>query len=209
MKIPTLQVAEDFLDEAEKRNPGPWVQHSKYAAEAAKLIAAHHPRLDPQCSYILGYLHDIGRREGVTDMRHIIDGYRFLQSKGFDAAARICLTHSFPIKNVGIASGVWDCSAEELRFVEGFLSRIEFNEYDRLLALCDALSLPTGFCLIEKRLFDVALRKGLNDHTLEKWQGFFDLQKELEGTIGQSIYRVLPGVVKNTFGFDPTDSSSE
>jgi hypothetical protein len=209
MKIPRLDEAVGFLDEAETLNPGPWVQHSKYVAQAAKLIATHHPRLDPNTAYIMGYLHDIGRREGVTDIRHIIDGYHFLNDKGFDDAARICLTHSFPIKKVQAASGTWDCTAEELRFVEDFLDQIEFDEYDRLLALCDALCLSTGFCLIEKRLFDVALRKGFNDHTLEKWQGFLTLQKEMEVAIGQSIYGVLHGVVENTFGFDPANSAEK
>ena len=197
----SLKEALGFLDEAERRNPGPWVPHSKYVAEAARRIAERHPDLDPQAAYVMGCLHDIGRREGVTDMRHIIDGHRFLQDRGFDDAARVCLTHSFPVRKLEVASGEWDCSRAERQFVEEFLASIELNAYDKLLALCDALSLPTGFCLIEKRLFDVALRKGINDHTLEKWRGFFGLQAEFEGAIGQSIYRVLPGVAENTFGF--------
>ena len=204
MKIPTLQEAEAFLKEAEKRNPGPWIQHSKYVADAAKRIATHHPRLDPECAYIMGYLHDIGRREGVTDMRHIVDGYHFLHNKGYDDAARICLTHSFPIKNINVASGTWDCSDEDFQFVKTYITNIEFNDYDKLLVLCDALSLSTGFCLIDKRLLDVALRRGLFEHTLDKWNGIFTIQKEIENAIGQSVYRLLPGVVETTFGFDPT-----
>lgn len=63
------------ISEGQELNPGPWVQHSLWAARAAGSIASHHPRLDPDVAFVMGYLHDIGRREGVTGMRHILDGF--------------------------------------------------------------------------------------------------------------------------------------
>jgi hypothetical protein len=205
LKLPELQDAIQLLIEAEKQNPGHWVQHSMYVAKAAELIAAHHPSLDPTTAYIFGCLHDIGRREGVTDLRHTLDGYNYLVNKGFDDAARICLTHSFPIKNIYAGTGILDCSQAELEFLKDFLAKIDFTDYDRLLQLCDSLALPTGFCLIEKRLVDVALRRGVNDLTIDKWKAFFTIKEEFEQVIGQSIYRLLPGVVGNTFGLNLTD----
>ncbi|NKB66607.1 MAG: HD domain-containing protein [Candidatus Latescibacteria bacterium] len=201
MKIPTRQEANAFLSEANTLNPGPWFQHSLFVAQAAEAIAAHHDDLNAEDAYILGCLHDIGRREGPTDLRHILDGYRFLHDKGFTDSARICLTHSFPLQDIQAYSGESDCSADEVQFIEVYLARIEYTEYDRLLQLCDALALPTGFTLIEKRLVDVALRRGVNKLTTAKWQAFLDLEKKFSQSIGQSIYRVLPGVVENTFGF--------
>jgi hypothetical protein len=53
---------------------------------------------------------------------------------------------------------------------------------------------------------DVALRRGVNKYTVEKWKTFLDLQKEFEQTIGQSIYSLLPKVIENTFGFDPNSN---
>jgi hypothetical protein len=35
-----------------------------------------------------------------------------------------------------------------------------------------------------------------------RWKAYLNLQKEFEKAIGQSIYKVLPGVIENTFGFD-------
>ncbi len=198
-RLPSLKEAIQLMKEAEKSNPGPWVQHSIFTAQAAELIASRHPSLDPSVSYIIGYLHDIGRRKGVTDLRHTIDGYYFLVEKGFDDAARFCLTHSFPYKNINAGSGKWDCSQDELNFVNAFLAEAEYTEYDKLIQLCDALALPTGFCLIEKRLVDVALRRGINNFTVEKWKAFLRIQKEFEQVIEQSIYAVLPGVMDNTF----------
>jgi hypothetical protein len=202
--VPDLEKATQMLAEAESLNSGPWVRHSQFAAQAARLIAARLPSLDPDTAYVFGLLHDIGRREGVTDLRHTLDGYTYLCGQGFPGAARICLTHSFPLKDARTGSGHWDCSDDELRFVTDFLAATEYDEYDRLLQLSDALALPEGFCLIEKRMVDVALRRGINAYTLPKWRAFLQLQKEFEAVIGQSIYSLLPGVVSSTFGFDPS-----
>ena len=152
MKIPALAEAERLLNEAEAKNPGGWADHARYVALAARNIAEVHPDLAPETAYILGLLHDIGRREGVTKMRHGLDGYLYLSDLGYDDAARICITHSFVIKDMALHEGRWDCSKEEFDTVERFLERIEFTGYDRLLQLCDALAIPSGICLMEKRI---------------------------------------------------------
>lgn len=200
MKIPTRQQAEKYLTEAGILNPGPWVEHSRHTAEAARRIAAHHPAIDPEAAYILGLLHDIGRRDGIHGMRHVVDGYNFLQAEGYPYAARICLTHSYPIPDVNAGSNNWDGTPTERQFVADFLAQVEYTPYDRLIQICDALALPSGPVLMEKRLVDVVLRYGFNQYTLEKWRVFFTIQREFNEAIGQSIYSVLPGIVKTTFG---------
>ena len=199
MKIPSLEEASALLAEAEQRNPGAWVSHSVFAAKAAQAIALGYPGLDPQTAFIMGYLHDIGRREGVTDMRHVLDGFNYLTRQGYEDAARVCLTHSFPVKDVQAMVGQWDCTASELEFIQGYLDGIECDGYDRLIQLCDALALPSGFCLIEKRLVDVALRHGLNEYTIPRWKAYLNIQNEFEKVLNKSIYDCLPGVVDNTF----------
>jgi hypothetical protein len=203
MQTPTRQQAKNYLAEARRRNPGPWVEHSIQVAQAAQRIAVAHPNLDPEKAYVFGLLHDIGRREGVSDMRHVLDGYKFLLAEGYPKAARICLTHSYPIADVGARSGKWDGTAEEESYVANFLAKIEFTVYDRLIQLCDAICLPSGPVLMEKRLLDVTLRHGPNKFTTRKWQAFFDIKSEFESAIGKSLYSLLPGVVENTFGFTP------
>ncbi len=136
-------------------------------------------------------------------MRHVIDGYNFLIDEGYPDAARICLTHSYPLADVNAGSSPWDGSTSERKFVAEYLAKIEYTPYDRLIQLCDAICLPTGPVLMEKRLLDVTLRHGPNAFTTRKWQAFFDIQKEFEKAIGKSIYSLLPNVVENTFGFTP------
>jgi hypothetical protein len=198
-KIPTLEKAEEMLKEAGQLNPGLWVEHSLHVAEGAKLIAAHCEDLNPEIAYIVGMLHDIGRRFGVTDMRHSIDGYNYLIKDGYDFAGRICLTHSHPTGNIKEAFGKWDCSDEEYKFVEKFLDATEYNDYDKLIQLFDALALPKGFTLMEKRMIDVALRHGLNDYIVPKWKATFEIKTYFESRIGKSIYSILPNVIENTF----------
>jgi hypothetical protein len=199
MQIPSIEQAETILEEAGALNPGPWTSHSRKVAQAACLISNQHPGLEAEAAFILGLLHDIGRRQGVTGMRHVLDGYRYLVELGYPDAARICLTHSYPAKNAAEGAGGWDDTEEDYQFVQTFLNGIEYSPYDRLIQLCDSISLPSGFCLMEKRLVDVVMRYGFNDHTLSKWTAFFEIKKEFEAVIGFSIYRLLPDVIETTF----------
>lgn len=201
MRIPDRATAEALLDEAGVHNPGPWVVHSQRVAEAAEAIAACLPGLAPDVAYILGLLHDMGRRAGVTGMRHVLDGYRFLADRGYEDAARINMTHSFAVKDLRAIFGEWDCTSDELNFIEAYLARVEYDDYDRLIQLCDSLAMAEGFVLMEKRMLDVALRYGgISDYTLEKWRATFSIKHDFEHRMGRSVYGLLPGVVENTFG---------
>ncbi len=119
------------------------------AAETARRIAEHHPAIDADAAYVMALLHDIGRTTGgpdVADVRHVLDGYRSMLERGFDDSARVCLTHSFPIKRADAFAGRWDCPGEEKQFVQDYLDRIEYTAYDRLVQLCDALPFHQGRC---------------------------------------------------------------
>jgi hypothetical protein len=96
-------------------------------------------------------------------------------------------------------SSKWDGTLEEKEFVAEFISRISYNLYDKLIQLCDAICLPSGPVLMEKRLVDVTIRYGFNDFTVEKWRAFFKIKQDYEDTIGCSIYAILPDVIQNTF----------
>lgn len=199
MKVPSIEAAKLLLAEAGRLNPGPWVNHSKYTAEAARHIAGHCEKLDPETAYLLGYLHDIGRRFGVSQLRHIIDGYRFMTRLGYGGCARICLTHSFPLKNIDSYAGNHDCTDEELHFIGEYIASVNYSKYDELIQLCDALTTPRGFCLLEKRLVDVALRYGINDLTVPKWKATLAIKEKFEKELGMSIYDLLPGIKETAF----------
>jgi len=203
MTVPGIDAAHAMLEEGAERNPEPWVDHCRAVGAAARAIAERHPALDGNVAYVLGLLHDIGRRSsgpGVADVRHILDCHAYLMELGFPDAARICLTHSFPIKEADAFASPWGELQTERRWVQKFLDGVEYTDYDRLIQLCDSLALPGGPVLLEKRLIDVALRHGFNAHTLTKWRAFLEIKQEFDAAVGGSIYAVLEGVVENTFG---------
>jgi predicted hydrolase (HD superfamily) len=127
--VPTCEMAEQLLAESAALNPGPWEKHSRNVARGAKIIADHLTDLDPERAYIVGLLHDIGRRFGVTGMRHALDGYQFLSKQGYGGAARICLTHSYPDKHSPHGANPWDGSEQEWQTVVDYLARIEYDDY--------------------------------------------------------------------------------
>jgi hypothetical protein len=201
MHLPPLEQAEAYLKDGAERNPGPWVAHSRLVAQGARLIAENHPALKPEPAYIFGLLHDIGRRFGATHMKHALDGYTFFVAEGFPSVGRICLTHSYPDKTLP-AQSAWDGTPEEFKMYMDMLVSCEYDLYDRLIQLMDCLALPDGFCLMEKRFVDVTLRYGFNAHTVQRWKAFFAVKKEIEDTLGFSVYRLLPGIVETTFYTD-------
>ena len=200
MRIPDRAEAESLLAEGGRLNPGPWVQHSLNVARAAELIAGATQDMDADAAYVLGCLHDIGRRYGVSGMRHALDGYHYLLSLGHADAARVSLTHSYAFQDARAVFGEVDCTPEQLLQLEALLAQIEYDEYDRLIQLCDALAMASGYVLIEKRLVDVLLRYGCNDLVVPKWRAIMDLKTHFDDRTGGSVYELLPGVAANTFG---------
>lgn len=93
--LPTREKAEVLLKAAEECNPGPWGNHCRVAAHCAERIAQACGDLDVNKAYILGLLHDIGRKFNVRHLGHVADGYSYMMSLGYDEVAKICLTHSF------------------------------------------------------------------------------------------------------------------
>ena len=45
---------------------------------------------------------------------------------------QICLTHSFPYKDVRAYNGKNDCNEEETLFIKEYLENTEYDDYDRL-----------------------------------------------------------------------------
>ncbi|MDY4507836.1 MAG: HDOD domain-containing protein [Candidatus Faecousia sp.] len=191
-------IAENALAQAERANPGPWADHSRYVALACQNIASRCPNLDADLAYIYGLLHDIGRYAGVTSERHLIDGYRYCMVRGWEKAAQICISHAFMVKDISSSIGVFDMPPEDNAFMADFVKHAVYDDYDYLVQLCDALALPTGFCLLEKRFVDVAIRYGTHPATVDRWKAVLAIQARFEAAIGGSIYDCLPGAVENS-----------
>ncbi|WFR58741.1 HD domain-containing protein [Anaerocolumna sp. AGMB13025] len=198
-KYPARHIAEEELMNAGRMNPGLWIGHSRYVAKACQIIAGLTDTMDEEKAYILGLMHDIGRRVGIVSERHLIEGYKYCKSKGWEDTAKICITHSFMIQDTKTSIGKWDVPEEEYIFMRDFVASARYDDYDLLVQLGDNLALATGFCLLEKRFVDTTRRYGVNEYTVARWNRVFEIKEHFEKLIGTSVYQVLPGVKENTF----------
>lgn len=183
--------ANALLAWAQEQNSGPWVSHSQVVARIAETIASR-CGLDPHKAYVSGLLHDFGRYEGVSGLHHIYAGYDFFKNRGKDTLARICLSHSFPYQDIGaFGGGRFDCTEEEIQSIRTFLVRTEWNDYDKLIQLSDAMGAPEGVCLIDVRILNVVRRYGFDDYTLRKWDSIFSIKRYFDEKCKMNIYKLF------------------
>lgn len=187
--MPTRTEAERLLREAEGQNPGPWGDHSRVAAHCAEKIAASCAGLDAEKAYILGLLHDIGRRYGARHLGHVSDGYRYMMSLGYDEVAKVCLTHSFSDRSVESYIGRSDTTDEELAAIRTALAETDLDDYDRLIQLCDSLAGSEGVLDIEERMLNVKRRYGC--YPQEKWDHNLSLKRYFEKETGKDLYDIV------------------
>ena len=186
--LPTREEAMALIRDGLSNNPGPWGKHSLTAAHCAEKIAAACGDIDEEKAYVLGLLHDIGRKFGVRHLGHVSDGYRFMMSLGYDEAAKICLTHSFNNHTLDEYIGKLDVSDEEMEMIKTELARTVYDDYDRLIQLCDSLAGAEGVLDIEDRMNDVKKRYGF--YPQDKWDSNMRLKQYFEKKMKKDIYLV-------------------
>lgn len=188
MDYPARKAAEVLLKEAETLNPGSWGNHSRVAARCAETIARR-CCLNPEKAYVMGLLHDIGRRFGRGHLRHVWDGYRYMMELGYPAVAQICLTHSFNLPELELYIGQQDLEAGELEMLIDALGSAEYDDYDQLIQLCDCLAGSEGVVNMEARMDDVARRYGF--YPEEKRQSNYELWNYFTAQCGADLHELL------------------
>ena len=192
--FPTVEEAQKELEIAETMNPGPWVKHSMNVGIAARNIAERIPGMDAEKAYVVGMLHDIGRRckRGFVDIpTHVYEGYKYCMEKGWDEAARICMTHSYLQMQDEFD---YEPETENGKAIKEFIVSTTPDDYDKLIQLCDALATDYGFVILEKRFVDVTRRYGIMEGYIKGWEVAFKIKEDFEERMGCSIYDVLPDI---------------
>lgn len=186
--LPTREEAMELVRDGLLCNPGPWGKHCLTTAHCAEKIASACGNMDAEKAYILGLLHDIGRKFGVKHLGHVLDGYLYMKSLGYDDVARICLTHSFNNHTVDEYIGKFDVSGDELSFIKTELDKIMYDDYDMLIQLCDSLAGTEGVLDIQQRMDDVKKRYGF--YPKNKWNTNIRLMNYFEKKANKNIYVV-------------------
>lgn len=186
--LPTREEAIELVRDGLVANPGPWGRHCLTAAHCAEKIADACGDMDLEKAYILGLLHDIGRKFGVRHLGHVSDGFSYMKKLGYDEVAKICLTHSFNNHTVDEYIGKFDVTERELALIKSELEKITYDEYDMLIQLCDSLAGADGVLNIEERMGDVKKRYG--SYPQNKWDSNIRLMHYFENKMGKNIYQV-------------------
>ena len=193
--VPSRQQAEQILAEGQERYSevsqvhGRWADHCRTAAACAEKIAARCSGLDPDKAYVLGLLHDIGRRWGDGHLRHVYYGWKYMAEQGYDQVAKICLTHSFQIQGIDAYVGKRDIPPEALAELTAALEAAVYDDYDRLIQLCDSIAGTDGPVDMAARMEDVRRRYG--DYPQDKWDKNFELKGYFEHWAGADLYDIV------------------
>ena len=194
--LPSIIDAEKELQIAETLNPGPWVKHSLNVGIAARNIAEKIPNLDRNKAYVLGILHDIGRRVGIVNIpKHGYEGYYYCINNGWAEVAKICMTHSYVLMQDNFN---YEPTTKEENEIKKYILNCQPDEYDLLIQLCDSLATDYGFVIIEKRFVDVVRRYGIMEKYIEGWNKLFEIKEHFESKMNCSIYDFLPDIEKTT-----------
>ena len=201
--IPSLQKAKQLWQEGidfRLKQPYDWpiykeyVFHTTGVAEAAQKIAEKTPYLNSEKAYIVGLLHDYGKKydEKLIGKFHAQTGYEELLKLGYDECARICLTHSFPNKKFNDKYYA-SYRPEWLHWAHQKLDEIEeYDDYDRLIQLCDMFFEGMSKVGFEERLAGIRKRYGLDKEQTKEQEKYTKRNKTYFDTLcGMDVYNIL------------------
>lgn len=201
--FPTLQQAQEIWEDGisyRKANYGilPQIEkeyrfHTTKIAEICQTLASQIDGLNPERAYILGLMHDYGKRinERVANRFHGLEGYHVLLGMGYPHLARICLTHTFPVHDFDI-DFYPNYNIADLLEVKNILKDIIYDDYDRLVQYADKLCEGLNIVSFEQRMSALVTRYHLqqkhSDYLLAESKVLKDYFDKL---CGIDTYKVL------------------
>lgn len=184
-----FKMLEDFRNKVEDTN---WIEHSICVGNTAEKIAEK-LGIDVEKAKICGYIHDIGK--GIADFAdHPMQGYKYLRNLGYYEYANICLTHSYLNNDINCVSA--ELHSKDIKFIEEFIKNHEYTIYDKLIILCDLISMNVNVTL-DKRLIDIIDRRGVHKNTVYNIRESKKLKKEFDEMLGYNVYELFPKITEN------------
>jgi putative nucleotidyltransferase with HDIG domain len=169
-----------------------YIYHTTGVAESAYKIAQK-CNLDPQKAYVAGLLHDYGKiqNEKQTGFAHFLYGYEKMTELGFGFIAKICLTHSFPYKDFSFDDYI-SYKKEDLIKTKNILSEIEYDDYDRLIQLCDIFYEGMNKVTYQRRIEGIKERYNLSDSQIKPIKEGAEMNKAyFDKLCSCDIYEIL------------------
>ena len=172
-----------------------WIKHCICVGNAAEKIADK-LNLDTDFAKTLGYIHDIGKRNGYdSNIKHEISGYDYILELGYDEEyARICITHSFLNNDINcVAGGVISEDTYKYDFLKDYVKNHQYTTYEKIINLCDLICKYNNMTL-EKRIIEIMLRRGCHSNTVYHIIEAQKLKKQIEELLGCSVYSLFDDI---------------
>lgn len=170
-----------------------YVFHSTGVAKAAQTIASRTADMNPEKAYIIGLLHDYGKKydERASGKFHGRTGFEVLNAMGYPEAAKICLTHTFPDKDFNDADYA-SYRPEWLAWAHHELAKVTYDDYDRLIQLCDMFFEGMQMVDFETRFSGIVRRYNLRPEDVSALRRNAERNKKyFDAKTGTDIYQLL------------------
>ena len=176
-----------------------WIDHSICVGNSAGIIASA-LNLDVDFAKTLGYIHDIGKRNGFEPgvNNHAIGGYEYIIGLGYNKKyASICLTHSFLNNDINcVAVGVPKKDKYKYDFIKKYVESHEYTIYEKIINLCDLICKQNNMT-IEQRLIEIMTRYGVFENTVYHIKEAQKLKKYFDDLLGYNLYDLFPEIKDN------------
>lgn len=187
-----LELLENSRGLAEDDN---WITHCICVGNSASKIVQK-LNLDEDFAKTLGYIHDIGKRNGFNHiMKHEISGYNYILELGYDKEyASVCITHSFLNNDINcVAGGVISKDTYKYDFMKEYVENHEYTIYEKIINLCDLMCKYNNMTL-EKRIVEIMLRRGCHENTVYHITEAQKLKQEIDEMLGCSVYSLFDNI---------------
>ncbi len=166
--------------------------HTMGVASAAEKIARHIPSMNAEKAFVLGLLHDYGKRinERIENRFHGQEGYEQMMAMGYPDVAKICLTHTFFQPDFN--DNEYTYPQEWKNWARKMLKNITYDDYDYLICLCDKFFEGLSIVSISNRVKGIVNRYRLGKIEEEcLFNQSIELKKYFDKKTGQDIYQIL------------------
>ena len=189
-----FDLAEELAETYNSRNVGEDIKlHIQLVALGAEIISSKIPEMNTRKAYILGLLHDVDKIIDEKEEFHGLSGYRMMMDKGYDDVAKICLTHSFTNKDFKITD--FGYNQDDMQKCKEMISQLEYDDYARLIQLCDLLVNTFKFDDMRKRFVFIKNKYNVSIVSIkDKYRNALKLKYYFDKKCGCDIYKLL-GVV--------------
>ena len=170
-----------------------YVFHTKGIAESCEIIAKQIAGLNTEKAYVLGLLHDYGKKYPEKELGgfHGRYGYEEMKQMGFPDVARVCLTHSFYSSDFN-KENYKNYSSKDLDWAKEKLKNIIFDDYDKLVQLCDMFFEGLNKVTFEKRFEGIMKRHNLSFENITNLYYYAEENKKyFDKKCGTDIYKLL------------------